>query len=109
MIAYCGLDCSKCDAFIATDNNDNALREQVVKEWIRAYKIEIKPEDINCTGCRSTGVKVHYCESMCEVKKCAGSRNMETCAQCHDFPCAHLSPVFEQAPQAEVTLRSLRK
>ncbi|MEG1806496.1 MAG: DUF3795 domain-containing protein, partial [Clostridia bacterium] len=26
MIAYCGLDCEKCDAYIATINNDDALR-----------------------------------------------------------------------------------
>ena len=25
-IAYCGLDCEKCDAYKATQNNDNALR-----------------------------------------------------------------------------------
>lgn len=31
MIAYCGLDCEKCDAFIATKNNDNLLREKTAK------------------------------------------------------------------------------
>ncbi len=28
LIAYCGLDCEKCDARIATLNNDNDLREK---------------------------------------------------------------------------------
>ena len=32
-IAYCGLDCEKCDARKATLNDDNALREKVAKEW----------------------------------------------------------------------------
>lgn len=27
MIAYCGLDCEKCDAYLATIHNDQALRE----------------------------------------------------------------------------------
>ena len=31
LIAYCGLDCEKCDARIATLNNDNALREKVAQ------------------------------------------------------------------------------
>lgn len=26
MIAFCGLDCTKCDAYIATQTNDDALR-----------------------------------------------------------------------------------
>ncbi len=29
VIAYCGLDCEKCEARIATVNNDNDLREKV--------------------------------------------------------------------------------
>ena len=31
-IAYCGLDCEKCEARIATMNNDHALRQKVAKE-----------------------------------------------------------------------------
>lgn len=26
MIAYCGLDCEKCDAYLATINDDQALQ-----------------------------------------------------------------------------------
>lgn len=29
MIAYCGLDCEKCDAYIATINDDQELREKL--------------------------------------------------------------------------------
>ena len=29
MIAYCGLDCEKCDAYIATVQNDRQLREKI--------------------------------------------------------------------------------
>ena len=28
MIGYCGLDCEKCDAYMATVNDDQALREE---------------------------------------------------------------------------------
>ena len=28
-IAYCGLDCEKCEAMLATINNDNELRKKV--------------------------------------------------------------------------------
>ncbi|MBN2243467.1 MAG: DUF3795 domain-containing protein, partial [Acidobacteria bacterium] len=29
MIAYCGLTCTDCDAFKATQNNDDKLRQEV--------------------------------------------------------------------------------
>ena len=31
MIAYCGLDCEKCDAYLATLHDDQALREKTSK------------------------------------------------------------------------------
>ena len=33
MIGYCGLDCKKCDAYLATVNDDQALREKTAKLW----------------------------------------------------------------------------
>ena len=33
MIAYCGLDCEKCDAYIATINDDQQLREKTARAW----------------------------------------------------------------------------
>lgn len=32
-IGFCGLDCEKCDAYIATVNDDQALREKTAKLW----------------------------------------------------------------------------
>ena len=33
MIAYCGIDCSKCDAYIATITNDSELKTKTAKDW----------------------------------------------------------------------------
>lgn len=33
MIGFCGLDCEKCDAYMATINDDQALREKTAKLW----------------------------------------------------------------------------
>ncbi|NCC25797.1 MAG: DUF3795 domain-containing protein [Deltaproteobacteria bacterium] len=109
MIAFCGIDCGTCEAFIATATDDDILRKKVANQWTEAYKVQILPEYINCTGCHSSGVKVHYCENMCEVRKCAVERNVETCAQCEDYPCSRLALIFSHAPHAEAMLNSLRK
>jgi len=55
MIAVCGLDCHECGAFLATQDNDDQKRAEVAQEWSRLFKVEIKPEDINCDGCQSIG------------------------------------------------------
>jgi len=50
-VAWCGIDCTECKAFIATQKNDNTMRRQVADEWSKAFGYEIKPEEINCDGC----------------------------------------------------------
>jgi len=108
MIGYCGLDCEQCGAFIATKNNDDALRVKVAEEWARLYNAPIRPEHINCTGCQSAGVKTHYCDQLCEIRKCAAEKTVSTCADCSDYPCSVLDEIFRMAPQAKTTLDGLR-
>ena len=83
-IAYCGLNCEACEARIATVNNDDKLRAKVAKEWSEMNNANITPEMINCEGCRIDGVKFPYCDSMCEIRKCAMKNNYETCGDCQD-------------------------
>ncbi len=109
MIAICGLDCERCEAFIATRNNDDAHRARVAEEWARLYHAPIKPEHINCTGCLSAGVKTYYCDQLCEIRKCAQGRSLGTCAECADLPCAKLEPIHKAAPQARQNLDKLRR
>ena len=43
LIACCGLDCEKCEARLATLNDDNRLREKVAKEWGEMNQMEFQP------------------------------------------------------------------
>lgn len=81
-IAYCGLDCKKCEAFLATINNDNDLRVKVAKKWSELNNVSITPEMINCEGCRLDGLKTPFCASLCEIRKCALNKKFETCGKC---------------------------
>ena len=85
MIAYCGLDCEKCDAYIATINDDQHLREKTAKLWAKLNNAPILPEHINCQGCRAGGVKTVFCEHMCEIRKCALKKGVATCGECPDI------------------------
>jgi hypothetical protein len=108
MTAYCGIDCSKCGAFIATATNDDALRAKTSAEWSKAYGVEIAPETINCTGCKGEGVKFNYCENMCDIRKCATGRSVGTCADCSDYACDTLKKFQEMAPEPKQALDALR-
>ena len=108
MIAYCGLDCAKCGAFIATAQDDDAMRAKVADEWSKAYGVQIPPETINCTGCLSDGVKFNYCENVCEIRKCGDGRKVGTCADCADYACEKLNEFFKMAPAAKESLDSLK-
>ena len=108
MIAYCGLDCEQCEAYLATQNNDDSKRAEVAKKWAEIYNAPIKPEHINCTGCLSDGVKTYFCEAMCEIRKCAREKAIQHCSQCETYPCDRLEEIFIHKPEARRRLDELR-
>ena len=85
MIAYCGLDCETCDAYRATINDDQALRERTAKKWAELNNAPILPEHINCEGCRADGVKTVYCDSLCGIRQCALEKRVTTCGECSEL------------------------
>ena len=84
-IAYCGLDCKSCDAYIATVTDDNELREKVAKEWSELNGVEITPEMINCLGCRTDGIKTVYCDKLCPIRACGLKKGFNTCGDCAEL------------------------
>lgn len=109
LIACCGLDCENCDARKATVNNDDALREKTAKQWAEANDAPIKPEHINCMGCRTEGVKYLYCGDLCPVRKCVSEKGYDTCADCAEIDtCEVVAQVFKNAPDACGNLKTER-
>ena len=107
-IAFCGLDCEKCDAYIATKNNDQALREKTAKLWAELNNAPILPEHINCEGCRMDGAKTVFCSSLCEIRKCAVSKGLETCGECPEKEtCPKVDAIWQNKPKAKKNLESL--
>ena len=105
-IAYCGLDCGKCEARLATINMDNELRKKVALAWSELNGVRITPEMINCAGCRIDGVKTLYCESLCPIRKCASAKGCETCADCVDATCCEkLGKVTQNSEEALLNLK----
>ena len=109
MIAYCGLDCEKCDAFIATKNNDQALREKTAKLLAELNHAPILPEHINCEGCRMNGKKTVFCDSLCGIRQCALKKGVNTCGDCAEMDnCQTLAAVVSHIPDALKNLLSAK-
>lgn len=106
MIGYCGLDCEKCDAYLATIHDDQALREKTAKLWAELNNAPILPEHINCDGCRVDGRKTVFCDQLCEVRRCALQKGAATCGDCQDLEkCQVVGAIFANNPAALENLK----
>lgn len=83
LISICGLDCEKCEARIATINNDDKLRREVALKWSDLNRVKITKDMINCLGCRMNGVKTPFCDKYCPIRKCALLKKMKTFKDCN--------------------------
>ena len=108
LIAVCGLHCNECGAYIATRDNDDAKRAETAQQWSELYGAEIKPADVNCSGCTSEGgVHFHYC-TVCEIRRCGLDRGVANCAHCEDYACEKLTEFFKMAPECRTSLDRIR-
>jgi len=109
MIAFCGLVCTDCGAYIATKNDDNEKREEVARLWSKEFNKEFKPKDINCDGCLDLeGRLFGYCNE-CEIRKCGLENKVKNCAYCEEYACEKLLKFFKMASAARESLDSIRK
>ena len=108
MIAYCGLDCNECRAFKATQAKDTEWKKQIAKQWTEGLKVEFRPEDIDCQGCKSNTLS-GWCQKICKIRPCAEEKKVETCAHCEDYSCGKLKRFLSEEPVATKNLEEIRK
>ena len=109
MIAYCGLVCSDCPAYIATQANDQAALEQVAAQWREEYNApDITVESVICGGCVTDDErKCSHC-AVCEIRACGVARGVVNCAYCADYACEKLEDFFGFVPDARAVLDGVR-
>ncbi len=108
MIAFCGLVCTECPAFIATQKDDDEERRKVAEMWSSEFKAKLKPEDINCDGCLADSERLFSHTKVCEIRKCGLDKKVKNCAFCDEYACDKLTEFFKMAPEAKTTLDEVR-
>jgi len=106
LIAYCGIDCSQCPAYLATQSGDIKEIEKVAKEW-STETMSFEPEEIHCEGCNQDGQTFSWC-SQCPIRICCREKSYENCAYCEEYVCDHLTMTFEKTPEAKDRLDEIR-
>ena len=107
--AYCGMECSQCPTYLATQSDDPQARETVAVQWSKMFRMRLSAEEINCDGCKSEGCRLFgHCRT-CRIKLCCTRRGLDTCAACEAYACEELSAFFAFVPQTQITLEAIRK
>ena len=106
MIACCGIDCSTCEARIATQKNDDAMRAEVARRWCEMnHTDQITPQSINCDGCRADGIKFYFCSHLCQIRRCVQEKGFETCGDCPEKEsCPKVGAIWQYNPDAKKNL-----
>ncbi|MDF1513972.1 MAG: DUF3795 domain-containing protein [Anaerolineae bacterium] len=109
MIAYCGIVCTECEAYLATQSQDPAALDVVAAKWREQFDSQITAESIRCDGCLATTSQLcSYC-AICPIRLCAMERKEDSCAYCMDYAsCEKLKGYFEHAPHMKKVLDDMR-
>ena len=108
MIAFCGLDCQSCGAFLATKENDDKKRSEVALLWSKQFNAVINAADINCNGCHSDGdIIFNHCK-VCEIRKCGKAKQIDNCAYCDEYSCVKLEMLLNMIPDAKNRLDEIK-
>jgi hypothetical protein len=108
IVSVCGLLCNECGAFLATRNDDDEKRAEVARLWSKQYNADLKPEDINCSGCISDSEPIFGHCRVCEIRKCGKEKDVVNCAYCDQYPCEKLDKFFQMVPDAKQRLDKIR-
>ena len=99
MTAPCGLDCFNCFFYLATQGDEEALRQTKIYHETMGVPEEV----MRCNGCRAhQGDPPMHKVSMdregpCPAYGCSTAKGLDFCCDCDEFPCDHLHPYADRA------------
>jgi hypothetical protein len=91
MIAFCGVTCTDCQAYVATQADDRDALQEVLAHWSAYFdRPDLTVEDIICDGCLTSDGRLNgYCQQ-CKIRPCAVTQGVTNCAYCDEYICDKL-------------------
>ncbi|MFB0558887.1 MAG: DUF3795 domain-containing protein [Candidatus Bathyarchaeia archaeon] len=83
ILAPCGIDCTICPAYQATQESDYDELAKIVEIWA-SDDTHYEAEDLVCDGCYGERVSTD-CRA-CWIKNCVEDKGLENCAHCKEYP-----------------------
>jgi len=108
IIAFCGIICSDCPAYLATQAGDEEALAKQAAEW-SSEEYALTADDLLCDGCIYEDRRAAKFCVECDVRQCALAKGVETCAHCDDFPCDRLEKPWSMSVDAKTTLEEIRR
>ena len=108
MIAYCGIDCLKCQSYIATRSGSSDALAKVARNLEKIYRAEVKPEYVICDGCKTDKRHSFFCSNKCKMRQCCLNKNFTSCIECSDYPCKELEFELNNTPEARENLEKMK-
>ncbi|WP_055668994.1 DUF3795 domain-containing protein [Desnuesiella massiliensis] len=107
MIGLCGINCSQCSAYLATQNNSYEDRVKVAEVWSKEFGDVVNADDVICDGCTNNARLSKYC-GICKIRSCGAEKELNSCANCSDFACEKLGSFIKNIPEAKANLELIR-
>jgi len=108
MVAYCGLVCTDCEAYEATQAEDMEALARMADQASEQFGVEMTAADAMCDGClATTGRRIPYCHE-CAIRLCAVQRHVASCAHCDDYPCEKIEAFSKPGSPRRATLDEIQ-
>lgn len=110
IIAFCGIDCAACPAYVATEAGDEDLLAKTAAEWSSDDE-PLAPEDVICHSCTQTEKRLYKWCSACRMKDCCREKDIPNCAHCDEYACDDLKKLWDMvaSPEPRLVLDDIRR
>lgn len=111
LIAMCGINCSACEPYKASQINDVEELKKIALSWEEMYHMPpLVVKDVTCDGCLSTTGRLSKHCPECDIRSCGISRGLPNCAYCDEFEgCEKLAHFWQFAPELRPALEEIRR
>ena len=111
MIAVCGLNCAECEAYLATQADDQAAKERVAAKWRQEYNAPgITVDYVTCDGCLTVGGRKGGHCAECNIRACGVAHQVLNCAHCSEYnSCEKIAGFLNFVPRARINLDGIRR